>query len=614
MEIPIEVSGRKVTPRGVHLQPFGFHDWDTEYWCDLFVKMGLSWVVILTEGDAARKSGKIQALLEHGIIPIVRPSYKLPKPWTFYDEVAALKTIYSQYGAPLVVQFANEPFDPREWKDGEVPPEDEAWALIAQRWHEMANLTVARGAIAGFPDGPAYDDNPFLKIGDADGHWQNGNAVYLAHVYPKGRPIDYPNDPVTMYGEPLSMEDYVAALDIMGNNPYWNEGPGVLALMNQQRADWADPNGTPVQDPVCFRGFEQILHFSREAFGYEVQIALTEGGWCPRDRAGSDPVDIRWPYTTPWMVAKKHIHAEEYPHPYFAYCPWLAADEDMGGAGGWSNDAWQGYAFEPEYGRQKPIIATLKSVPAGGRTVDIEVIDRYGNPQPWSWVVDNYGPIIITDFEGPGYKVIRLTENADVGMFNYRSTRRGRKLVDVVNKATVLAERDHKLADIDAAAVIIVKVLDGDGNPQEGIAVPWYWPDAMLRDTCLPPNGLPPEIPVLRFDGPGITNAAGDMGAAMGSGAYYFPPNIGPHAVWICVPGVATQFVIGLGMLGGTNHFSLWPTFQYIDEPEPPPPPDCRYEELLALLTGVDGDLLAAGRRISYAKNKAAGMRTILEG
>jgi hypothetical protein len=79
MDIPPSVSGREVTPRGVHLHPFGYHDFcmqDADYWCDLLVSMGTSWVVALTESDAFTTSGAAEALLEAGIIPIVRFGYQ----------------------------------------------------------------------------------------------------------------------------------------------------------------------------------------------------------------------------------------------------------------------------------------------------------------------------------------------------------------------------------------------------------------------------------------------------------------------------------------------------------------------------------------------------------
>jgi hypothetical protein len=365
MNLPDQVSGRKVTNRGVHLHPFGFHnEWmeKAEYWVGLLQSMHMSWVLALSESDALYKSGAAKALLDGGIIPIVRFKYRLPNHWTEMEATEQLVALYERYDAPCIIQFANEPFDPREWEGGKVPPKDEAWAIIRNRWHEAAGRITERGAIAGFPDGPSFDENPFAIIGDEAHHWEEGRAVYLGHHYGKGRPLDYPEDEVSRYGTPLTMEEYREALDDYADDPAWNEGEHVLALMNAQRVAWADPNLTPLADDTCWRGWEKVLHWSRETFGFEVQMAMTEGGWVPRDRAGSNPTDIRWPYTTPNMVATKTLAMFEADSPIFAICPWLLADEDMGGSG-WPFDAWHGWAYADKYGRQKPVIGTLQENP-----------------------------------------------------------------------------------------------------------------------------------------------------------------------------------------------------------------------------------------------------------
>ncbi len=77
-------------------------------------------------------------------------------------------------------------------------------------------------------------------------------------------------------------------------------------------------------------------------------MALTEGGWTPRDRAGSGgDIDIRMPHTTPKMVAKKTLQIYDAPSPFFAICPWLLADDAMlpEGYAGWPYDAWVGWAY-----------------------------------------------------------------------------------------------------------------------------------------------------------------------------------------------------------------------------------------------------------------------------
>jgi hypothetical protein len=373
MNIPATVSGRRVTPRGVHLLPAGQHSaWmqEADYWIGLLVDMGMSWCVALSDSDAFYASGAAAALLEAGIIPIVRFAYKFPAHFSEMAAVEQLVALYSQYNAPCIVQFANEPFDSREWKNGVVPAN--AWDIIRDRWNEAAGIIVQRGATAGFPDGPCYADNPFTIIGDPAYHWTDGRAVYLCHNYGKGRPPDYPRDPVSRFGDQLSMEQYRAELDDFADDPAWNEGEEVLNLMNAQRRAWANPYLTPLDDDTCWRGWEQTLAYSEQAFGFWIQMAMTEGGWVPRDRAGSgNNIDIRWPYTTPRMVASKTLEMYQAESPLFAICPWLLASERMGGSG-WPYDAWDGWAYVDKYGEQKPVIqALIDNPPGGGDAVDL---------------------------------------------------------------------------------------------------------------------------------------------------------------------------------------------------------------------------------------------------
>lgn len=173
------------------------------------------------------------------------------------------------------------------------------------------------------------------------------------------------------------------------------------------------------------------------------------------------------------------------------------------------------------------------------------VYDRHGNRQPWPWLKDRFGPLVIhPKGPGPGWVCTELHENADL-----------------------------HASDDAAAPIIMVKALTQNGDPAPDVLVAWYWPDAPENPDAGPANGLPAGMRPGRADRPGATNAAGDVGFAMGGGAYYFPPNIGPHATWIYGAATNSDVVFGLGMLGGTNHDSLWAVFQYVPAGEPPPAP-----------------------------------------
>ena len=379
MKIPETVSGRPVTRRGVHLHPFGYHGQWMErhaYWTDLLVSMGMSWVVIITEGDSVlEKIGGItpvEVLLDAGIIPLIRDKQHFPRHFENMATVERTVEVYARYGLRPFWILYNEPFDEREWVNA-VPKDDDAWAIIADRWMSGASILARLGAYAGFPDGPCFSDNPFERTRDARWLWDEGWAFYAGHHYGKGRPLDYPYDVVSQHGELLTDEAYRRALDDYAGDPAWRDLP--LEAINGARARLVHPGKTAIEDDTCWRGWEKVLHWSRETLGYEVPMALTEGGWVPRDRAGSGPdSDIRWPQTTPRMVARKTLEMFEAESPFFSICPWLLADDDMGGSG-WPFDVWHGWAYEERYGRQKPVIQTLQgNLPDDDTGPDLPVV------------------------------------------------------------------------------------------------------------------------------------------------------------------------------------------------------------------------------------------------
>jgi hypothetical protein len=378
--LPPTVSGRYITNRGVHLLPFAHHGfwmgkvWE---WMDLLISMDISWVVIINDGDSVlqevtvqvpggtRRISPIRALLEAGVIPLIRDSQKFPRIFTSMATVEQTVAIYDEFGLRPFWILYNEPFDSREWIHEKVPPYEDAWNIIVDCWTRSARLVAGCGAYVGFPDGPGYSENPFERIRGAKDLFDAGLAYYTVHCYGKGRPEGYPYDPVTQTGEPLTEAGYRAALDDYWGDPQWQEEP--LATLNARRAALAHPGLTALQDDTCWRGWEKVVYWSQEAFGYVVPMALTEGGWVPRDRAGSgSDIDNRWPHTTPNMVGKKTLQMFDVPSPLFAICPWLLGDDSMiPGGVGWYYDAWTGWAFADQYGFHKPVVKMLQDNPDG---------------------------------------------------------------------------------------------------------------------------------------------------------------------------------------------------------------------------------------------------------
>ncbi|GAG05333.1 unnamed protein product, partial [marine sediment metagenome] len=129
MIVPESVSGRPVTGRGVHLHPTGHHRaWleNADHWVSLIQSMNMSWALTLSDSDGAvighdSVGGRsaVQVLLDGGIIPVIRflPS-DLPRHFTHMAHVETFVEQCEPYGVPAIVQWPNEPGDPREWNHG----------------------------------------------------------------------------------------------------------------------------------------------------------------------------------------------------------------------------------------------------------------------------------------------------------------------------------------------------------------------------------------------------------------------------------------------------------------------------------------------------------------
>jgi hypothetical protein len=525
LDLPATVSGRPVTNRGVHLQPFGFHGtWldEASYWTDLMIDMGMSWVVLLVEGDSILEDRQgitpLRALLDAGIIPIIRDKQHFPKGFINIETVKRTVEVCAQYGVRPFWQLYNEPFDSREWK-GKVPSEDEAWRIIASRWAEGASRVVEAGAYVGFPDGPCYSANPFerLRPTGALEFFDSGMAFYAPHTYGKGRPLWYPYDAVTRHGAALTEDAYKRMLDDYQDDPAWYDAPA--EILNKQRREWADPTRTAIDDDTCWRGWEKIAHWALESLGYIPPMAMTEGGWTPRDRAGAAPVDVRWPHTTPRMVAKKTLHMYDTPSPFFAICPWLLADDDMGGTG-WPFDAWHGWAYEDKYGRMKPVITTLKQFPPKESAPRAEplVLCVDGDTRDWAWVGDAYGA----------------------------SYRRGETTLRLI-----------EVHEYEGPATLDVLVVDDDGLPVKGVEFYYDHPGA-------------PDIAGGEWHGQGVRKVSGADGrisfSAVGDAC---TAGTCDGAIW---PRGKGDLLEGLGLLSGTNNRHLNGVWQLVAEGTPPLP------------------------------------------
>jgi hypothetical protein len=147
------------------------------------------------------------------------------------------------------------------------------------------------------------------------------------------------------------------------------------------------------------------------------------------------------------------------------------------------------------------------------------VFDYDGNERGWDWLVEEFGAVWI----GSGNGSACVTE---------------------------LRAKEHTYA------ALVIRVRNPQGEPVGGVPVVNHWPDA---------DPLPREL-VGCYDNGDHTltkyppdDGAGNAEFGIGGGSYYFPPEGGPHTVWVGVAG--SDCVYGLGMLGGTEHNHLEPTY-----------------------------------------------------
>lgn len=154
---------------------------------------------------------------------------------------------------------------------------------------------------------------------------------------------------------------------------------------------------------------------------------------------------------------------------------------------------------------------------------DIAVYDAQGQVRDLDWLRGRYGPFQIKAESLPAWKIVALRER------------------------------------VNTHASLVVQAAPGT-------RVAWYWPDAPEDPECGPAGGVLPGMRAGRAVS-GTTSPAGDVGFAMGGGAYYDPSQgqIGPHAVWIYGAETASDVVLGLGMVAGTNHDHVDVDFAWVE-------------------------------------------------
>ena len=215
----------------------------------------------------------------------------------------------------------------------------------------------------------------------------------------------------------------------------------------------------------------------------------------------------------------------------------------------------------------------------------VRVYDKTGVERDWDWLVEQFGPLqIIEKGAGSGWVLTELHEIDDLHIEDVQAWLEDDERVVFhggLSPAAILeywrqAQEKRRTIDgkIQAPSALVVTLRNVNGDPAPDVPVAFYWPDAPERPDC---GGFGRAVV-------GPTNAEGKVGFGMGGGAYYWPPSIGPHATWMC--GENSDICNGLGMIGGTNHRHLDPTYQWMN-PEPPAD-ECPWGEIEQYLGLID--------------------------
>jgi hypothetical protein len=353
--------------RGVHWShtPYFWGEENWSFWEEQILAMKLKWVKILDDGSGSAE-GLVKRLIDIQVMPVVRFYREEPNPGHINPsrEGETVKR-YAQMGA-VYFETNNEPDLALEWKGRVRPPN---WLeIVVENFIIEADLVRNAGGYLLFPAfGPGGRGNPFQMIVDRGRKdLLDGNCCLAIHNYCLGRPLEYPNDPITLHGQPLTPEEW----EDRGGLWAWEMG---YETVNQHRQRLANPNANIMEDSTCFRAFEYFDALVNQAVGHSIPIFTTEGGYNVGQRAGTTfGDDPRNPKPTPeWAgrltEAMFRYMQESAPAYYFACMPWLIAVGRMGIAGlGFENQGpWFTHQFDQQFGLkgELPIVPKLKALP-----------------------------------------------------------------------------------------------------------------------------------------------------------------------------------------------------------------------------------------------------------
>ncbi len=328
-------------------------------WVEQAASLGIKWVKVMQpDEDKIEHEQLLKSLADHGMMPVLRVFRRDNGP---YEHLTSLV----QAARPLGVYYYelyNEPNmagAPGGWPDGASISVD---TLVAG-WLPSAQQVIDAG---GFPSVPAltpggdYPDDKFLRaflqeVIEEGGQPTLESSWVALHNYFLNHPVDYPADPANLTSVPLGQAEItqrqlsdaqVQAIDQARASSHLPRSEGGYYVGN-----------TIDQDSNGFLKFEAYEDIVTQTTGLVMPIISTEGGAIPGTHE-----DPRYPPVTDADVAGRTVQAYTYmtreaPDYYFAFTPWLLANEAAGNYDPeWEPAAW----FYGTAGAPKPVVAAVQ--------------------------------------------------------------------------------------------------------------------------------------------------------------------------------------------------------------------------------------------------------------